>query len=136
MRRLTFPLRIAPNRLSARMTIGERKRSMVAADCIGQDDPVARPMMKAQASVLVNLSDNVRRENRKRRSPDRRLSKSAVGKSPLLGSICRAGIPACRPKFPRQAEALALQLLSNRNRRLPTRLARRTHPLHRVFMET
>src|SRR5207248_2598008 len=65
MRRLTLPLSIAPNRLRARMAIGERKRSMVAADCIGQDVPVARSMMKAQASPLVILSDNLRREEEK-----------------------------------------------------------------------
>jgi len=75
-------------------------------------------------------------KNRKRRSPDRGLSKSAVEKSPLLGSICRAGIPACRPKFPRQAGALALQLLSNVIAYCELRLARRAHPFHGFCMET
>jgi len=75
-------------------------------------------------------------KNRKRLSPDRRLSKSAVEKSPLLGSICRAGIPACRPKFPRQAGALALQLLRTLTAYCELRLARNAHPFHRFCMET
>src|SRR5437868_10238717 len=110
---------------------------MVAADCIGQDVPVARSMMKAQASPLVNLSDNLRREEQeavvlqtaglnKRWSQDRRS----------LGQICRAGIPACRPKFPRQAGALALQLLSNLIAYCELCVARHQHPFHGFCMET
>src|SRR5947207_2077935 len=59
MRRLTLPLSIAPNRLSARMTIGGRKRSMVAADCIGRNVPIARSQKQAQASGPVNSSGGI-----------------------------------------------------------------------------
>src|SRR5207253_10752810 len=58
-------------------------------------------------------------KNRKRWSPDRRLKQTLQDRR-SLGQICRAGIPACRPKFPRQAGALGLQLLSNLNRILST----------------